>query len=236
MVMRDEERRLTAYHEAGHAICAMKVTGNDPLHKVTIVPRGRALGLAFTLPEHDRVSVTRQQIEAMLVMSFGGRVAEELIFGRDRVTTGAQSDIQKATELARRYVTQWGLSDAVGPIQVGTNEQELFLGRDIQHRQEISQQTAELVDREVRRVIHEAYEKAKEVLTEQLALLHSVANALLERETLTREDIDMLNRGEKLPPRASGAGPAAKPLPPSQVVEPKRANPPLLGGPEPSPA
>jgi cell division protease FtsH len=237
MVMREEERRLTAYHEAGHAICAMKVIGNDPLHKVTIVPRGRALGLAFTLPEHDRVSVTRQQIEAMLVMSFGGRVAEELIFGRQRVTTGASSDIQKATELARRYVTQWGLSDAVGPIQVGSNEQELFLGRDIQHRQEISQQTAELVDREVRRVIQEAYDKAKEVLTEQLALLHAVATALLERETLTREDIDMLNRGEQLPPRASGAGPAAKPLPPTQqVLEPKRANPPLLGGPEPSPA
>jgi cell division protease FtsH len=236
MVMREEERRLTAYHEAGHAICAMKVVGNDPLHKVTIVPRGRALGLAFTLPEHDRVSVTRQQIEAMLVMSFGGRVAEELIFGRERVTTGAQSDIQKATELARRYVTQWGLSDAVGPIQVGSNEQELFLGRDIQHRQEISQQTAELVDSEVRRVIREAFERARQVLTEQLTLLHAVANALLERETLTREDIDMLNRGEQLPPRASGAPPTAKPLPTPTVVEPKRANPPLLGGPEPSPA
>jgi cell division protease FtsH len=236
MVMRDEERRLTAYHEAGHAICAMKVIGNDPLHKVTIVPRGRALGLAFTLPEHDRVSVTRQQIEAMLVMSFGGRVAEELIFGRERVTTGASSDIQKATELARRYVTQWGLSDAVGPIQVGSNEQELFLGRDIQHRQEISQQTAELVDSEVRRVIHEAYERAKQVLTEQLALLHAVATALLERETLTREDIDILARGEQLPPRSSGAPPTAKPLPTPAIVEPKRANPPLLGGPEPSPA
>jgi cell division protease FtsH len=237
MVMRDEERRLTAYHEAGHAICAMKVIGNDPLHKVTIVPRGRALGLAFTLPEHDRVSVTRQQIEAMLVMSFGGRVAEELIFGRERVTTGASSDIQKATELARRYVTQWGLSDAVGPIQVGTNEQELFLGRDIQHRQETSQQTAELVDREIRRVIQEAYDRAKVVLTEHLALLHGVATALLERETLTREDIDILNRGDQLPPRSSGAGPTVKPLPPSQqILEPKRANPPLLGGPEPSPA
>lgn len=237
MVMREEERRLTAYHEGGHAICAIKVLGNDPLHKVTIVPRGRALGLAFTLPEHDRVSVTRQQIEAMLVMSFGGRVAEELVFGRDRVTTGASSDIQKATELARRYVTQWGLSDAVGPIQVGTNEQELFLGRDIQHRQEISQQTAELVDAEVRRVIQEAYERARAVLTENLALLHAVAAALLERETLTREDIDMLTRGEALPPRTSGAPPAAKPLTPATtVLEPKRANPPLLGGPEPSPA
>jgi cell division protease FtsH len=237
MVMRDEERRLTAYHEGGHAICAIKVMGNDPLHKVTIVPRGRALGLAFTLPEHDRVSVTRQQIEAMLVMSFGGRVAEELIFGRDRVTTGASSDIQKATELARRYVTQWGLSDAVGPIQVGSNEQELFLGRDIQHRQEISQQTAELVDSEVRRVIQEAYDRAKAVLTENLELLHAVANALLERETLTREDVDMLTRGEQLPPRSTGAPPTAKPLPPTpSVLEPKRANPPLLGGPEPSPA
>jgi cell division protease FtsH len=236
MVMRDEERRLTAYHEGGHAICAIKVLGNDPLHKVTIVPRGRALGLAFTLPEHDRVSVTRQQIEAMLVMSFGGRVAEELVFGRDRVTTGASSDIQKATELARRYVTQWGLSDAVGPIQVGSNEQELFLGRDIQHRQEISQQTAELVDAEVRRVIQEAYERARAVLTEHLALLHAVAAALLERETLTREDVDMLSRGEALPPRTPGAPPTPKsPATPAAVIEPKRT-PGLLGGPEPSPA
>jgi cell division protease FtsH len=236
MVMREEERRLTAYHEGGHAICAIKVLGNDPLHKVTIVPRGRALGLAFTLPEHDRVSVTRQQIEAMLVMSFGGRVAEELVFGRDRVTTGASSDIQKATELARLYVTQWGLSDVVGPIQVGSNEQELFLGRDIQHRQEISQQTAELVDKEVRRVIQEAYDRATHTLTENLPLLHSVAAALLERETLTREDIDMLARGEALPPRTPGAPPAPKsPVTPATVIEPKR-NPGLLGGPEPSPA
>jgi cell division protease FtsH len=237
MVMREEERRLTAYHEGGHAICAVKVAGNDPLHKVTIVPRGRALGLAFTLPEHDRVSVTRQQIEAMLVMSFGGRVAEELVFGRDRVTTGASSDIQKATELARRYVTQWGLSDAIGPIQVGTNEQELFLGRDIQHRQEISQQTAQLVDSEVRRVIQEAYERATQTLTANLPLLHSVAAALLERETLTREDVDILQRGEMLPPRTSGVPPtAAAALTPATILEPKRVNPPLLGGPEPSPA
>src|SRR3954469_15613835 len=136
MVMKDEERRLTAYHEAGHALCAMKIQGNDPLHKVTIVPRGRALGLAFTLPEDDRVSITRQQIEAMLVMSFGGRVAEELVFGHDRVTTGAGNDIERATGLARRMVTQFGMSELIGPLQVGSNEQELFLGRDIQHRQE----------------------------------------------------------------------------------------------------
>jgi cell division protease FtsH len=235
MVMKEEERRLTAYHEAGHALCALKVPGNDPLHKVTIVPRGRALGLAFTLPEDDRVSITRQQIEASLAMAFGGRVAEELVFGRERVTTGAASDIQKATEVARRYVTQWGLSDAIGPIQVGNNEQELFLGREIQHRREVSEKTAQLVDTEVKRVIDQAYERAAAVISEHLDLLHEIAAALLERETLTREDISVLLRGEKLPPRTPTKVTPPTPTP-SQVLEPRRSNPPLLGGPEPAPA
>src|SRR5689334_6445452 len=236
MVMKEDERRLTAYHEAGHALCAMKVIGNDPLHKVTIVPRGRALGLAFTLPEDDRVSITRQQLEANLVMTYGGRTAEELVFGYDRVTTGASSDIQKATSIARRYVTQWGLSDAIGPILVGDNEQELFLGREIQHRREVSEQTAQLVDAEVKRVITKAYDKAKEVLSENLDLLHTIAGALLERETLTAEDIRMIARGEALPPRTSGAPPVPSAAPiPTPVAQPRR-NPPLLGGPEPSPA
>jgi cell division protease FtsH len=237
MVMKDEERRLTAYHEAGHALCAMKVIGNDPLHKVTIVPRGRALGLAFTLPEDDRVSITRQQLEAALVMTYGGRTAEELVFGYDRVTTGASSDIQKATSIARRMVTQWGLSDAIGPILVGDNEQELFLGRDIQHRREMSEKTSQLVDAEVKRVITEAYDRAKLVLSENIDLLHTLAAALLERETLTAEDIKMISRGESLPPRASGlpSAPAAPFIPPpAPVIEPRRK--PLLGGPEPSPA
>ncbi len=236
MVMKDEERRLTAYHEAGHAICAMRVKGNDPLHKVTIVPRGRALGLAFTLPEDDRVSITRQQLEANLVMSYGGRVAEELIFGYDHVTTGAASDIQKATSIARRYVTQWGLSDAIGPILVGDNEQELFLGREIQHRREVSEQTAQLVDAEVKRVIDNSYERAKATLQANISLLHQVATALLERETLTGEDIEMLARGDTLPPRTPGEPPLspASLVPP--MIESKRTNPPLLGGPEPSPA
>jgi cell division protease FtsH len=236
MVMKEDERRLTAYHEGGHAICAMRVAGNDPLHKVTIVPRGRALGLAFTLPEDDRVSITRQQLEANLVMAYGGRVAEELIFGHDRVTTGAASDIQKATSIARRYVTQWGLSDAIGPILVGDNEQELFLGREIQHRREVSEKTAQLVDAEVKALIDRTYEKAKATLQENINLLHAVARALLERETLTREDIETLARGENLPPRASGAGPLPPPVAPTPVVEPRRSPPPLLGGPEPSPA
>ena len=237
MVMKEEERRLTAYHEAGHALCAMKVVGNDPLHKVTIVPRGRALGLAFTLPEDDRVSITRQQLEANLVMSYGGRTAEELVFGYDRVTTGASSDIQKATSIARRYVTQWGLSDAIGPILVGDNEQELFLGREIQHRREISEQTSQLVDAEVKRVITTAYERAKQVLSDNIDLLHTIAAALLERETLTREDILLISRGEKLPPRTSGVPPVprlAAPMP-TPAHEPRR-NPPLLGGAEPAPA
>src|SRR5690242_14877818 len=160
LVMREEERRLTAYHEAGHAVCALKVKGNDPLHKVTIVPRGRALGLAFTLPEDDRVSVTREQIQARLAMAYGGRVAEELIFGRDRVTTGAASDIQQATGIARRYVMQWGLSDAIGPILVGDQEHEVFLGREIGSRREVSESTAQLVDHEVKRVIDDAYDRA----------------------------------------------------------------------------
>jgi cell division protease FtsH len=236
MVMKDEERRLTAYHEAGHAICAIKIAGNDPLHKVTIVPRGRALGLAFTLPEDDRVSITRQQLEARLVMSYGGRTAEELVFGRDRVTTGAASDIQQATAIARRYVTQWGLSDAIGPVLVGDNEQELFLGREIQHRREVSEQTAQMVDQEVKRVIEEAYQRAKHTLEENVDLLHRVASALLERETLTREDMMILARGGTLPPRVSGAAPGGTPQPvPTPAIEPRRT-PPLLGGPEPSPA
>ncbi|HEY7235355.1 MAG TPA: ATP-dependent zinc metalloprotease FtsH [Gemmatimonadaceae bacterium] len=236
MVMKEDERRLTAYHEAGHAICAIKIAGNDPLHKVTIVPRGRALGLAFTLPEDDRVSITRQQLEARLVMSYGGRTAEEIVFGRDRVTTGAASDIQQATAIARRYVTQWGLSEAIGPVLVGDNEQELFLGREIQHRREVSEQTAQIVDQEVKRVIEEAYARAKHTLEENLDLLHAVASALLERETLTREDITILTKGGQLPPRISGAAPGGSPQPtPTPALEPRRT-PPFLGGPEPSPA
>jgi cell division protease FtsH len=236
LVMKDEERRLTAYHEGGHAVCAMLVKGNDPLHKVTIVPRGRTLGVAYTLPEDDRVSVTREQLEARLVMAYGGRVAEELVFGHDKVTAGAASDIQFATGLSRRYVSQWGLSDAIGPILVGENETEVFLGRDFGSRRTVSERTAQLVDEEVKRVIQRAYDRATKVLTENRELLDKIATNLLERETLSREDIVMLMRGDTLPPRAKEVlksdttPPAAIP-----VVEPKRT-PPLLGGPEPSPA
>jgi cell division protease FtsH len=236
MVMKEEERKLTAYHEGGHAVCTIKTLGNDPLHKVTIVPRGRALGLAFTLPEDDRVSITREQLEAHLVRMYGGRVAEELVFGRNRVTTGAASDIQQATSLARRYVGQWGLSDAIGPILVGDNEQELFLGRELQTRREVSERTAQLVDSEVSRVIKEAYNRAKETLSENIDLLHKVAAALLDRETLTGEDVAALARGEQLPPRSTPPSAPALPAKETMAVQPKPAKPPLFGGPEVAPA
>jgi len=237
LVMKDDERRLTAFHEGGHAVCAIKVKGNDPLHKVTIVPRGRALGLAFTLPEDDRVSVTREQLEARLVMAFGGRAAEELVFGRDRVTTGAASDIQQATGIARRYVSQWGLSDAIGPVLVGDNEQEVFLGQQLTSRRQVSERTAQQVDDEVSRVIQEAYARAREVLIANRALLDAIAANLLERETLTREDFVVLIAGGTLPPIEPHVNVVSEPIAaPAPIAEPRRTNPPLLGGPEPSPA
>jgi cell division protease FtsH len=214
----------------------MMVPGNDPLHKVTIVPRGRALGIAFTLPEDDRVSVTREQLEARLVMAYGGRAAEEIVFGHGRVTTGAASDIQQATSIARRYVTQWGLSEAIGPILVGDNEQELFLGREIQSRREVSEQTAQLVDGEVKRVAFEAHARAVAVLTEHRALLDSVAQGLLERETLSRDDIVLLKDGQPLPPRRLEVLPATPATPAAPAPPARPATPPLLGGPEVAPA
>jgi cell division protease FtsH len=220
-VMKEEERRTTAYHEAGHVICNVMVPGNDPVHKVTIVPRGHALGIAFTLPEDDRVSMTRQQLEATLVRIYGGRASEDLVFGRDRVTTGAAGDIQTATALARKYVTQWGLSDAVGPILIGDNNQEVFLGRELGHRREVSEKTAELVDSEVFRIISDAQTRARSVLAENTELLHRMAAALLERETLNREEIDILVAGKELPPfRPAVAVPA-----PSMVEAPAHPSP-----------
>ncbi|HEY9428270.1 MAG TPA: ATP-dependent zinc metalloprotease FtsH [Gemmatimonadaceae bacterium] len=236
MVMKESEKRNTAYHEAGHAVCAIKTPGCDPLHKVTIVPRGRALGLAFTLPAEDRYSITRQQLEAMLVMTYGGRVSEELIFGHDKVTTGAANDIQKATSLARRYVSQWGLSDAVGPMLVGDNEQEVFLGRELSHRREVSEKTAQLVDAEVAKLLTESYDRAKKTLEDNIDLLHAIAGALLDRETLTSDDIAILVEGGTLPPRKAPT-PSGSPAPtPTPAAQPKPAKPPLLGGPEIAPA
>ncbi|HUL50066.1 MAG TPA: ATP-dependent zinc metalloprotease FtsH [Gemmatimonadales bacterium] len=237
MVLTEEERKLTAYHEAGHALVGLSVPGVDPIHKVTIVPRGRALGITFFLPEKDRRNVTKQWLLGQLAMSYGGRVAEELVFGADKVTTGAYSDIQQATELARRMVTQFGMSDAVGPIAVGDREAEIFLGREVVQRREVSERTAELVDTELKRLLGEAYERARSILTENRAQLDALANALLERETLDRDQVDLVLAGRPLPPLVPPAPPAA---PSTSAVEPAKekapSRGPVLGSPPPEPA
>ncbi len=229
LVLTEDERRLTAYHEAGHAIVGLKIPGSDPLHKVTIIPRGRALGLTHWLPEEDRHNYTKQFLEGRLACAFGGRVAEEMVFGPDKVTTGAANDIEQATSIARRMVTQFGMSEKIGVIAVGDREQEIFLGREIQQRREISERMSEQVDTEVKRLIDAAYSTAQRILAEHRALLDQIAQALLERETLDREDLDALARGDALPPRVT---PAA--LPSYNTPKPgssSASRPPLMGMP-----
>ncbi len=200
MVLTEKERKLTAYHEAGHAVIGLRVPGLDPIHKVTIIPRGRALGITASLPSEDRHSYTKDWLEAQLVMLFGGRVAEEMIFGPEKVTTGAGNDIERATQMARRMVTRFGMSDAVGLMAVGDSDHEVFLGKDIGQRRDVSEHTAQLVDQEVKRILDEAHEQAREVLTREQELLEGIAGALLERETLEGNEIRILARGEPLPP------------------------------------
>jgi cell division protease FtsH len=200
MVLSEAEKKLTAYHEAGHAVIALRLPGLDPVHKVTIIPRGRALGITASIPEEDRHSYSRDYLTGRLVMLFGGRVAEEMTFGPEKVTTGAGNDIERATAMARRMVTQFGMSDAVGPMAVGDSEQEVFLGRDLGQRRQVSEQTAQLVDSELKRLLDESYEMARKILEENRDLLERIATALLERETLDREHVDLLAAGKELPP------------------------------------
>ena len=225
MVLSDAERRLTAYHEAGHAVIALRLPGLDPVHKVTIIPRGRALGITASLPEEDRHSYSRDYLIGRLVMLFGGRVAEEMIFGPEKVTTGAGNDIERATQMARRMVTQFGMSDAIGPMAIGDSEQEVFLGRDLGQRRQVSEQTARLVDSEVKRLLDEAYELAREILMEHRGLLESIALMLLERETLDREQVEILADGGTLPPVKSPQPRPESTEPPAAVP----AKPPLTG-------
>ncbi|MBI2072659.1 MAG: ATP-dependent metallopeptidase FtsH/Yme1/Tma family protein [Gemmatimonadetes bacterium] len=205
LVLSEEERRLTAYHEAGHALVSLRVPGLDPVHKVSIVPRGRALGLTFSLPEEDRHNYTKAYILGRLAMAYGGRVAEELIFGPDKVTTGAAQDIEHATEMARRMVSQFGMSDVVGPILVGDREQQIFLGREIAQRREVSEKTAELVDTEIKRILEEAFRRARGILQSNMETLHHMAAALLERETLDREEVELIAAGKELPAKIEAA-------------------------------
>jgi cell division protease FtsH len=200
LVLTENERRLTAYHEAGHAVIGLRVPGLDPVHKVTIVPRGRALGITASLPTEDRHSYTKEWLEGQLTMLFGGRVAEEMEFGPEKVTTGAGNDIERATAMARRMVTRFGMSELIGLVAVGDADHEVFLGRELVQRRDVSEHTAQRVDQEVKRLLDEAHTRARGVIDENRVLLETIAMALLERETLDREEIELLSEGKTLPP------------------------------------
>ncbi|RAK57516.1 ATP-dependent zinc metalloprotease FtsH [Phenylobacterium deserti] len=198
MVMTDAEKKLTAYHEGGHALVALSVPASDPVHKATIIPRGRALGMVMQLPEGDRYSMDYQQMTSRLAIMMAGRVAEELIFGKEKVTSGASSDIQAATGLARNMVTRWGYSDKLGFVSYGDNQEEVFLGHSVSRTQNISEETAKLIDEEVKRLVQAGYDEAKRILTEKLEDLHTLARSLLEYETLSGEEI--MNALKGVPP------------------------------------
>ncbi|MDC6465390.1 ATP-dependent zinc metalloprotease FtsH [Pelagibacteraceae bacterium] len=189
MVMTEDDKKLTAYHEGGHAIVALNEKASDPIHKATIIPRGRALGVVWTLPERDKYSHTREYMEANISKAMGGRVAEEMIFGHDKVTSGASSDIQMATKLAKDMVTKYGMSNELGPLSYGANEDEVFLGRQIARQEHMSEETSKKVDLEVKKIVQTGYAKAQKILTEKLDDLHKLAKALLTYETLSGEEI-----------------------------------------------
>jgi cell division protease FtsH len=226
LAMGPEEKRLTAYHEAGHTILGRLLPEHDPVHKVTIIPRGRALGVTVFLPEKDRVSASKRFLESQITSLFGGRVAEELIYGREAVTTGAQNDIERATAIARNMVTRWGYSEKLGPLAYQEDEGEVFLGRSVTRHKHASDETARQIDEEVRAIIDRNYERARTMLTGRLDTLHAMAAALVEHETLSSEQIDDIMAGRAprgAPPRDHGGGgvtpagnhPAARPLGPA---------------------
>jgi cell division protease FtsH len=196
LVMSDAEKRMTAYHESGHAICALHEPDSDPVHKATIIPRGRALGLVLSLPEGDRLSESKAWLLSKIVMSMGGRVAEELIFGADRVSNGASSDIKQATRIARTMVTEWGMSENLGMIAYGDNSQEVFLGHSVTQNKNVSEVTAREIDAEIKGIIDRAYLRSKQILTENIEELHRLARGLLEYETLSGDEIRAVLRGE----------------------------------------
>ena len=198
MVMSEDEKKLTAYHEAGHAIVGLLVPEHDPVYKVSIIPRGRALGVTMFLPEQDRYSYTKRRLESQLASLFGGRVAEELIFGADSVTTGASNDITRATEIARKMVTQWGLSQ-MGPLTFGQEEGEVFLGRSMAQTKEISDQTAQKIDEEVRKIVDRNFQRAATILQENIKILHLMAEALIKYETIDANQIKSILAGEDPP-------------------------------------
>jgi cell division protease FtsH len=220
MVMTEPEKRMTAYHEAGHAIVGMTVPEHDPVYKVTIIPRGRALGVTQFLPEQDRYSLSKRRIESSIATLFGGRVAEELIFGPESVTTGASNDIERATDLARNMVTKWGLSDKLGPLTYTEESGEVFLGRSVTQHKQVSDGTAQAIDEEVRAVVESNYRRAKEILTSTLDKLHIMAEALIKYETIDEQQLKDIMEGRtprppsdwddtltNKPPKAPSEGP-----------------------------
>jgi cell division protease FtsH len=222
LVMTEEEKLLTAYHEGGHAIVALNVKATDPVHKATIIPRGRALGMVMQLPERDKLSMSLEQMTSRLAIMMGGRVAEELVFGRDKVTSGAASDIEQATKLARMMVTRWGLSNELGTVAYGENQEEVFLGYSVARQQNVSESTAQKIDSEIRRLVEAGYQEANDILTAKRDELELLAKGLLEFETLSGDEIkDLLNgkrpRRESViepsTPRSSAVPNAGKPRP-----------------------
>jgi cell division protease FtsH len=196
LVMSDAEKKMTAYHEAGHALCAISEPECDPVHKATIIPRGRALGMVMSLPEGDRYSKSKSKLLAELVLAMGGRAAEEVIFGADHVSNGASGDIKMATDQARRMITEWGMSTKLGMIAYGDNSQEVFLGHSVTQNKNVSESTAQEIDREIKAIIDNAYVKARSILTENIDGLHRLAQGLLEYETLSLDEIRQVLRGE----------------------------------------
>jgi cell division protease FtsH len=233
LVMTEEEKMLTAYHEGGHAILALNVKATDPVHKATIIPRGRALGMVMQLPERDKLSMSYEQMTSRLAIMMGGRVAEEMIFGKEKVTSGAQSDIEQATRLARMMVTRWGFSEELGAVAYGENQEEVFLGHSVSRQQNISEETARKIDAEVKRLVEEGHAEARRVLEEHRADLEILAKGLLEFETLSGEEIKDLLAGkrptretiiEPTQPRSSAVPPAGKSRPrpePDAGLEPQ---------------
>ena len=214
MVMTEDEKKLTAYHEGGHAIVMLYAPGHEPLHKVTIIPRGRALGLTMYLPERDRLSISERELKAKITSLFGGRVAEEMIFGKENITTGASNDIKVATDLARRMVTQFGFSDKLGPLLYGENDEEVFLGHSVTQRKNVSDTTAALIDEEIRRLIDEGEAAARRILEEHADELELLGQALLEHETLSADEVRTVIKGGSIN-RDEGDEPE-RPAPPRQ--------------------
>jgi cell division protease FtsH len=211
MVMSDEEKKLTAYHESGHAIVGRLVPSHDPVYKVSIIPRGRALGVTMFLPEQDRYSLSKETLESQISSLFGGRIAEELIFGIDKVTTGASNDIKRATELARNMVTKWGLSERLGPLMYSEEEEEVFLGRSVTQHKNVSDDTAHTIDEEIRSFIDRNYERADRLLKENMDKLHLMAEALMKYETIDTDQIDDIMEGKTPRPPKDWEEPEAGP-------------------------